>query len=93
MSVSITKLQRCHRGIAFEFTGDGVTTVLPAIPPVQLPYPIRANTTATATRVSSPNGTYDADRSGSTGLTIEFHGSSSPCSVTVSPTAGVQVTV
>ena len=93
MAITITKLQRNHRGLTFEFTGDGSTTVLPVIAPSQLSVPIRGNTTATVTCISAGSGKYDSDKSSGTGLLCQHSGTNQAASVTVSPSAGVTVTV
>lgn len=93
MSVAITRLQHNHRGLAFEVVGDGSTTVLPAISPLQLPSAIRPNTTATVTCVSTPNGKFEGERSGTTGLTVQRGGTAQAATVAISQTTGVTVSV
>ena len=93
MAITLSKLQRNHRGVTFEFVGDGVTTVLPAISPSQLSSPIRGNTTATVSCYSAPSGKYESDASGKTGLLTQHGGTNQAASVAVSPSTGVVVTV
>jgi hypothetical protein len=93
MSITLSKLQRNHRGLSFEFVGDGATTVLPTIPPAQLSTPIRGNTVASVTCYSAPSGKYESDASGKTGLLTQHGGTQQVATVAVSPSSGVTVTV
>jgi hypothetical protein len=76
MAVQTTDFQFNERGLAFKFTGDGATTVLPA---VTYPRHVRPGTTAVV--FVETNHTSHAARSGRTGLAT---GVGTPASATVS---------
>jgi hypothetical protein len=76
MAVAVTDIQFNERGLAFKFTGDGATTVLPA---VNYPRHVRPGTTA-AVFLETAHTSHSV-RSGRTGLTT---GVGTPAAATVS---------